>query len=372
MGVLICAGLSAFANGYSSLSGFQEQVTGDLPAWMNSVAPWLGIGFPLLILLLSITADYTVDRTSSKLDAEKYRLQEQKRIEVLKVRRDTQKEALSIEQDLVRLILERKATQGSKKERTFFLIGWLFPRNPLDMQRVTEKVLEMINPQIQVLIEQNETLHNQLNILANQSQQSQALHRQDRAIIDHQIEAIRTQRDVDMEALTRHIEAIQTIENSVFDEIEALKDQLLQGPNTAEMEAICSDNQEENEELDEETKIALSDYPIVLRELSTGVRSMTLQDIIDATGHSPQRVHKAAKNKAFRGTRRQGYYRIDSVIKWLRTVPLPKASNKRITDEIAPTLSEDNLEDNSTDYSSYNGHSNGTINLDDFTELGIN
>jgi len=125
LGVLVCAGLSAYANGYSSLSGFKEQATGQLPEWMNAVAPWLGIGFPLLILLLSITADYTVDRTSSKLDADKYRMQEQKRIAVLKVRQETQKEMLQIEQDLAKIARERKVLLGARKsEHSSWSIGF--------------------------------------------------------------------------------------------------------------------------------------------------------------------------------------------------------------------------------------------------------
>lgn len=383
MGVLVCAGLSAFANGYSSLSGFQEQVTGDLPAWMNSVAPWLGIGFPLLILLLSITADYTVDRTSSKLDAEKYRLQEQKRIAVLKVRYETQKEALTIEHDLAKVVRERKALQRGKKERTFILIRWLYPRDPLNMQEVVENVIKTINPQIQVLIEQNKVLHNQLNNLANQGQQSQTLQRQDRAIINHQIEAIRTQRDVDMEALTKHIEGAmetlsqrfnETIENSVFDEIEALKDQLQYGPNTAEMEAMDKGNQDRYDRLDDKAKEVLSHYPIVLRWLSTGVRSVAIQDIIDGTGHTYQLVHRHAKSGAFKGTKRDGYYRISSVIEWLKTVSLPKANevnNKRITDEIAPALSDDYQEDNA-DYNDHNGYLKDTVLFDNLIELSTN
>jgi len=380
MGVLICAGLSAFANGYSSLSGFQEQVTGDLPAWMNSVAPWLGIGFPLLILLLSITADYTVDRTSSKLDADKYRLQEQKRIAVLKVRYETQKEALTIEHDLAKVVRERKALQRGKKERTFILIRWLFPRDPLNMQDVVESVIKTINPQIQALIEQNKVLHNQLNSLANQGQQIQALQRQDRAIIDHQIEAIRTQRDVDMEALMSHvkgsIEALsqrfnETIENSVFDEIEALKDMLQQDSDTAEMEAMSKGNQDRYNRLDDKAKEVLSHYPIVLRRLSTGPQSMTIQDIIDDTGHTYQMVHKHARSGAFRETKRKGYYRISSVIEWLKTVSLPKSNegnSRPITDEIAPALPDDYQEDNDG-YNDHNGHSKDTVLLDNLAEL---
>jgi len=356
LGVLVCAGLSAFANGYSSLSGFQEALSGQLPAWMNTVAPWLGMGFPLLIMLLSITADYTVDRTSSKLDAQKYKEQEDKRIAVLKVRRESQQEMLQIEQDLAKIARDRKGVSKGKKERTFFLIALLFPKNPLDMQQVIESVMATITPQFQALIEQNNALQKRLDILANQSQQSQALQRQDRAIIEHQIEAIQTQRDVDMQSMMRHIE----------ESMEAIS----QTPSTDEIASASNGNRQENEEIDEETKMALVDYPIVLQQLSTGVRSMTLQDIIDATGHSPQRVHKAAKNKVFRGTRRSGYYRIDSVIDWLKTVPLPKVkdgNNKPTTDEIAPTL----FDANQANSVRTNGHKRITRPLDNLAPLEV-
>jgi len=350
LGVLVCAGLSAFANGYSSLSGFQEAVSGQLPEWMNTVAPWLGMGFPLLILLLSITADYTVDRTSSKLDAQKYKEQEDKRIAVLKVRRESQQEMLQIEQDLADITRTRKAVQKGKSERTFFLVRMLFPKDPLNMQQVANAALETMKPQIQALIDQNNALQEQVAIMAKQGQQSQVLQRQDRAIIDHQIEAIQTQRDVDMEALIRHIEAASQGSN------EAISEEIT----TDEMEAVASDTQDGTEELDEATQKVVSDYPIVLSWLSGSARSVSLQEVMKGTGHSAQRVHKAARDNLFQRTRREGYYRIDSVVNWLKTAPLPKAKDasksRPITDELRPVS---------------NGHRNITKPLGELVELRV-
>ncbi|SRR6266487_31371 len=140
IGVAVCASLSAFANLYTALSGFNHVVSGELPTWMNSLAPWLAMAFPAMILLMSLTADYSLDRTSTKLDANKYREQENKRLEVLQVRRDMDKERLSVEQELATIAQQRKASQSSRNDREFFLVRWFFPRKPTNTQQVITDV----------------------------------------------------------------------------------------------------------------------------------------------------------------------------------------------------------------------------------------
>lgn len=169
LGVLMCAGTSAYANTYSSLSEFSDPLTGSLPPWMHAIAPWSGMIFPALIVLLSITADYTVDQTNSKLDANKYREQEQKRVDILEVRRDMHQKRLSIEQEIERITQERKHLSPNKKEREFLLVRWLFPKKPLDMNQVIDKVTEQLNAKLD---EQKQAMQQQIEqVIRTQYQQ---------------------------------------------------------------------------------------------------------------------------------------------------------------------------------------------------------
>ena len=105
---------------------------------------------------------------------------------------------------------------------------------------------------------------------------------------------------------------------------------------------------------------------IVASWLSGSARSVSLQEIIKGTGHSPQRVHKAAKDGTFKKTRREGYYKVSSVIQWLKTAPLPK-DNKPITGEISPVLSDDNQPDNGH----ANSHEEAGDSFDDLVEMSV-
>lgn len=152
-GVLLCAGASAFANVYTSLSDFNQHLSGALPFWMLIMAPWFGLVFPALILLLSMTADYTIDQISTQLDPEQYRAQEIKRIKLLEYQRDALKERVVLESEIDRYTM---LLQNKKERRTFFLIDWLFPlRQPapvqldIDTQKITDEVVNTLRPWFQ-------------------------------------------------------------------------------------------------------------------------------------------------------------------------------------------------------------------------------
>jgi len=151
-GVFVCSGASAFANVYTSLADFNQHVTGVLPDWMLNIAPWFGLVFPALILLLSITADYTLDQTSTKLDPENYKAQEEKRIRLIEIQRDMLQRRVQVEQEIDRLSQRLKI---GKQERVFFLISWLFPKQPANVQQIAAEVTTQMqgemNKQLQSL-----------------------------------------------------------------------------------------------------------------------------------------------------------------------------------------------------------------------------
>ena len=144
-GVLVCSIASAFANVYTSLSTYTDQATGVLPTWMNNVAPWFGLVFPALILLLSITADYTLDQTSTKLDPDAYRKQEEKRVKMMEVQLDMTKKRVEIEQEIDELSSRLKR---NKERRVFFLTQLLWPKENSPQQLDTQKIVDALLPEL--------------------------------------------------------------------------------------------------------------------------------------------------------------------------------------------------------------------------------
>jgi hypothetical protein len=142
VGVFGCAITSAFANVYTSLAAFNQSISGVLPVWMLHVAPWFGLIFPALILLLSITADYTLDQTSVR-DADAYKLQEENRVKLLEIKRDQLRKRVEVEREIDELTSQQKR---GKEGREFFLLRVLFPRVQLaaNTEQIVDQVMERL------------------------------------------------------------------------------------------------------------------------------------------------------------------------------------------------------------------------------------
>jgi hypothetical protein len=392
IGVCVCAGLSAFANTYSSLAGYALKPAG-VPGWMNTATPWLGMAFPLLILLLSITADYTVDRASTKLDAKKYKDQEQKRVDILIARRDIQRDMLEVEEELAKIARARQAALDAKKDREFFLHRWLFPKRPLDLQMVVEKVLEEVrgtqDRQVQDLLEQNKLLQSQLSIAMKNTQQSS---HDFVTFASEKVASFEQQRQIDLQEIPTQIaqvksEIVGTLDRQIFQvkgdmrsQIATVKNETLgaldEGLFQTKTEVIesCTSQviaaikaetfsqkkrvnygessgqsatfEEDDLEIDDQVKELLLRYPIVKSWLVGNRRSVTFEEILSATGHTSQLLKRREKDGSFKGTKRPGYYRVNSVIEWLKTAPLPKQKEATNTTPFEQQIVSDNVAQN--------------------------
>jgi hypothetical protein len=67
----------------------------------------------------------------------------------------------------------------------------------------------------------------------------------------------------------------------------------------------------------------LNDYPIFLRALSTGAKSLTIEEIIESTGHSRKMVKNRIDDGTLRKTKNPNKFTVTSVIDWLKDAPLP-------------------------------------------------
>lgn len=197
IGVLVCALISGFANLFSSLGNNALVQMGELPPWMVHAAPYGGLAFPFLIVLLTLTADHTIDRTSSKLDPDEYEKQESKRVRLLAVQRDKLRERVAIEKDIDDLAV---ILRGGKERSVFFLIAWLFPQR-WSHKRIFEQVEQLYKPQLEAMTEQNALLRKQAEGLHKQVEGLTTAAQSAYSELAHNLQGLKTlidqQRDTD-------------------------------------------------------------------------------------------------------------------------------------------------------------------------------
>jgi hypothetical protein len=358
-GVLLCAGASAFANVYTSLADFDQHVTGSLPPWMLYVAPWFGLVFPALIMLLSITADYTIDQISTKLDPEQYKEQEAKKTTLLKYQVEALRERVQFEKQIDQLTAR---LQAGKERRVFFLWYWFcfffMPKqkvnNAVQIEELRGEMLQFaqyMNGQMQQMygaIQQQIALvssqHDTDSLLISQTIQQQITASQKETIAmmerrvnqskDETISAMQYhlkgfKDEVLLEALNQadyihNTDPLQPIYQEDNEQDYMIDNQqTMQPEKPVKHEEIPTSNPGDSLDIDEDTKRVLSDYPFFAAEYSRGVRSMTIEDIIKFTGHTPQLIRRREKSGVFKKTRREGFYSTISIITWLKSERLP-------------------------------------------------
>lgn len=419
-GVVICAGISAFANGYTALLHWHDPVNTPIPAVMIYVAPTIGVIFPLLMIFLSFAGDYTADQASTKLEPGEYKKSELKRIQLLEIQRDMLRDRLQIEQEIDQMTQRLKS---KKSDRTFFLIAWLFPRDPLSMQAVVESVTQEIR---KVYDEQfaglSQQVSSQLLQLTEQTTQSSQLAIGEiqshlRGIqADHKtLTTQQTFTGQQLTALTQQIELISESNGRWQDEIESrfsttVSNQIasaLQSYNIPDETTIAEqiataiqeytvDQMDDNRLpidskkplypfLTDELKEVIDRFPIVDSWIRTGQRTVSVSEIIAATGFTPQFVGRQASDDMFtrvktdnHKTKTDSIYTTKSVINWLKTNPSPqkRAAKKREqnTEEIDAIPQQElqvteGIPVAAETQNGHNHHPKETVKLDEYQEL---
>jgi len=319
LGVVACASLSAFANTYTALQHYHEPTGTLIPALMVHMAPWTGMAFPLLIIFLSFTADYTADQTSSKLDPGNYKLQEEKRLKLLEIQRDMLRSRMTIEQEMDAM----NAQHLKENEREFFLVSWLLRRKSIDMDyvvaQVTEELQKAYESQLEVMAKQQETTQQQLTIALQKMTDMQQHNLQVFA-------SLQQDRREDIQQFITRLEQVKTESKHVYQDA----DKGAVNTTYSESEDVpkkprSQGGQQENELLhNPEVQEVLKSYVILAQYLTRGVRSLTLEEIIEATGHSRKMVLNRIKDGTFAKTKNPNKFRVDSVIEWLKIAPLPR------------------------------------------------
>lgn len=353
--IVFCCLLSTAGNLAHNLhTNIDEQTQG---VWFQIAIPYLVSTMPLFLIALAWVSDLKVNPIES-MDINQYKANEKKHLDFLEIQLNNREEQAKLDQRMIVVeSLERRNKQlrKGKSPRSF---RW--PWEPKDIDQIVanvaenmkvfyeERIAEATNNYQQKIEEmqrlslaKQQQLEGHIQELLGRAQQSilgenEAYHR-----------ALAEQYDQDFSLLQGRInETLSNLQNTDDETV-----------NTDELAAIDSGNANEKTEefeeiieLDEETQMVVSRYPIVASWLSRRERSVSLPEIVAGTKHTHQRVNRAAREGAFQGTRREGYYRIKSVINWLKTAPLPKA--KETDNNVAISgLSDGNHRNN--------GHTNG-------------
>jgi hypothetical protein len=194
VGVCICAAVSAFANVAGALQGYHPADLNHTPAWIQFCAPWTSMVFPLLIVVLSMTTDHILDHTPARgIDITVFRERERKRVDMLQVRLDTERELLTLETELSTLRRTREQASGNVRREWIFW-RWLRPVALAQSQSTSDELQTVINQAMQsaraALEEHLAELHTSVRTLETWSAEVDAhvrtLHTQMSALQEHE------------------------------------------------------------------------------------------------------------------------------------------------------------------------------------------
>lgn len=114
VGVIVCAGVSAFANVSSAVQDYQVSQFSNIPAWMQQVSPYLGLVFPGMVIIVTLIADHIGDLNPQKADSvANYRAKEIKKIELLRVRYEIEKQRSEVQRNIA--LLHQKPSKREQK-----------------------------------------------------------------------------------------------------------------------------------------------------------------------------------------------------------------------------------------------------------------
>ena len=155
-GICLPAAVSVAANLAGAVQNFNANDFNHLFifAWL---LPLIGAVFPSMIIVLSLAADHLIDTTalSLKIDPEDFRKQEKKRVEILKVRLETEQELVQEESKIVAMRSERDQTQN-RPSREWFFTRWLRPATVTPMALIKAEIEKAVH---EALISQKQQAH---------------------------------------------------------------------------------------------------------------------------------------------------------------------------------------------------------------------
>jgi len=313
--IAICCSTSTFANLAISLNDFDPlKVLPNAPAWIQIAAPYVLASFPLFVILMSIAAEMIVNvRPLDSLNEEEYEADEKKRIRLLQIRNDYLQRQADEEMRALTIRATMYANKQLRKGNLPKSFRWFWEKS-VDI----DSVVAGVTAQMKVMYEpQIEELKRHLAEVQNQSQ--------------HFVFAERNTE--------------QSEQNTNVFEV---------GKTDGQSTGIIAFNAELVE--------VVKRYPRIASEwLAKNQKSTTLEEVMRITGHSKRRLNRAPLQ---RSPRNKELIRVNSVIEWLKTAPLPESSDTFVSVIDVASANEEQEQ---------NGHANSYVDViipgDDLVEM---
>lgn len=148
LGVVVCAGVSAFANVASAVQDYQVSQFSSIPQWMQQASPYVGLIFPAMIVIVTLIADHIGDLNPQKADSvANYRAKEQKKIGLLQVRLEIEKQRAEVQKELA--LIHKKPSKREQKN-----VAALLAEATLKHQQIVTDLQTKYDAQIVALTEQ--------------------------------------------------------------------------------------------------------------------------------------------------------------------------------------------------------------------------
>jgi hypothetical protein len=317
--IVLTCGMSTYANLAISQNDFNAaKMLPHASPQVQDAAPYALASFPLFVIMMSIAAEKIVNvRPLDKLKEGEYEADEQKRVHILQIRNQyaLEQAQLSVNRKLQNLQIkadqelreqqikaqrqgQKMAYKASKQGRTFFLITWLFPKDPANTQQialaVSTELKAIYEPQIEELKHRFETLSTTITIEAPNGQ----------AHSDDQQDITDAKADSEHGSIEIPTHSTQSTASVLL------------------------------EDLPSDVQMVVNRYPNVYSEwLARNIKTVTIPEIVRITGHRRQRVTPQVGKTLKRTPANENLFFVTSVIEWLKIAPLP-ANKEQITEPI--------------------------------------
>lgn len=140
IGVVVCAGVSAFANVASAVQDYQVNQFSQIPGWMQQTSPYIGLVFPGMIVIVTLIADHIGDLNPQQTDSvASYRAKEQKKVDLLRVRLEIEKDRAEVQKAMAMV----RGKQTKREQKTIAKL--LEEANQNHQQAMTEMQTNFVN-----------------------------------------------------------------------------------------------------------------------------------------------------------------------------------------------------------------------------------
>src|SRR5258708_31378064 len=180
-------------------------------AWL---LPLIGAVFPSMIVVLSLAADHLIDTTAinDKIDPEEFKKQEKKRIDILKVRLQTETELLEEEQKIATL---RQNQVEASTSREWFWMKWIRPHIAPPMTAIKNEIEKAVN-EVQLQLQQQMNAQNEVQLQLQQQVSTQS------AITQTSLSSV----EQALAAITEQLRQISTTQQHLAQQVSGQSDQL--------------------------------------------------------------------------------------------------------------------------------------------------